>query len=384
MFRIRELSERGVRKHKNDPLVFLCGARDFHAMDWYKRAKELLPDRDIYILTDLIAGEGFKKLVNEKDIVFKLIIIDKFLLKKQSSFGNSWRNLVKLIVYPFQVALIKRFSKLHPGAIYYAHSMYYLFLAWAAGISCVGRPQGSDILLKPYNSKLFRYFAIKSLKSAKAVIVDSQKMKKHVFELTGLNVNVIQNGIDLVSINDCLEQSHSKSVTRENLLSTRGFTSLYRIKDILVARNSSTNFSEVPITIIYPFYEHKYMKEAFSLFKPFDTDIGRVDKNKMYQLLASAKLVVSIPQSDSSPRSVYEAVFCGCAVAITYNSYYDALPQCMKTRIILVNLNDKEWFDKAVEKSNDIISVRYCPSDEALIMFDQRRSFKEMEKLLFN
>ena len=42
------------------PLVFLCGARDFHAMDWYRRAKELLPEADTCILTDLIAAEGFK------------------------------------------------------------------------------------------------------------------------------------------------------------------------------------------------------------------------------------------------------------------------------------------------------------------------------------
>ena len=52
-----------------NPLVFLCGARDFHAMDWYKSAKELLPSKDIYILTDLIKGEGFRKLINKNELL---------------------------------------------------------------------------------------------------------------------------------------------------------------------------------------------------------------------------------------------------------------------------------------------------------------------------
>ena len=58
----------------SNQLVFLCGARDFHAMDWYKSAKELLPEKDVFILTDLIEGEGFKKLINENDKVFSFIL----------------------------------------------------------------------------------------------------------------------------------------------------------------------------------------------------------------------------------------------------------------------------------------------------------------------
>ena len=42
-------------------LVFLCGARDFHAMVWYRSVEEEIPNENLCILTDLIAGEGFKK-----------------------------------------------------------------------------------------------------------------------------------------------------------------------------------------------------------------------------------------------------------------------------------------------------------------------------------
>jgi hypothetical protein len=65
-----------------DPLVFLCGARDFHAMDWFRRAQELLPDRRVWILTDLIAAEGFRKIVTAQDPVHRLFIIDPLLLAR--------------------------------------------------------------------------------------------------------------------------------------------------------------------------------------------------------------------------------------------------------------------------------------------------------------
>lgn len=365
-------------------LVFLCGARDFHAMDWYKSAKELLPEKEIYVLTDLIAGEGFKKIVTEKDMVAKLLILDKFLFKGQSKLGNIWRNILKMIVFPIQVPLIRRFAKKHPDAIYHAHSMYYLFLAKAAGIPFVGTPQGSDILVKPFKSKFYKYFSIRSMKAAKAITVDSEKMKEKVYELSGVTAHIIQNGIDIDSIIDFLEENKVTTKDKNNLLSMRGLAPLYRIKEIVTARNQSLSFQHTPIKFIYPFYENDYMKEVITLMKPEDENIGRVDRGEMYKILSRTKLLFSIPASDSSPRSVYEAIFCGCAVVITHHPYYDVLPECMKSRIIVTDITTENWIDSVIEQANHIILKPYSPSEEALNIFDQKRSFKRMEKLLFD
>jgi Glycosyltransferase Family 4 len=370
--------------NKYRKLVFLCGASDFHAMDWYRSAIALFPEIDINILTDIIAGEGYKKLVNDSDKVSKLFIIDKILFRNQSNLGNKWRNLIKLIVFPLQVILIYNFSRKNPNSIYHAHSMYYLFLAWGSGIPFVGTPQGSDILIKPFSSKIYRYFTIKSLKAAKAITVDSLRMKEKIYELAGIEAHVIQNGIDICAINEHIFQADKEPHKREMILSIRGFTPLYRIKEIVSTRNSSSNFAISALTFIYPFYEKEYWKETLTSLKPIDKDFGRVGRAEMYQLLLNTKLVISIPKSDSSPRSVYEAIFCGCAVAITHHSYYDVLPQCMKDRIVLIKMNDKNWLDKAIEKSLEITSFPYHPSDEALNTFDQHKSFRILEKILFN
>ena len=366
-------------------LVFLCGARDFHAMDWYRRAKELLPDVDICILTDLIAGEGFKKLVDHTDKVFTLVIIDRLLLTRQTRFGNIWRNLVKLLVFPIQVALVRRFASRNPGAIYYAHAMYYLFLGMAAGIPYVGRPQGSDVLIKPYRSRLFRYFAVKSLAAAKAVIVDSEKMRNTILDFCDapVNVHVIRNGIDLKPIDAATSRVKEGTAERTAIMSVRGYTPLYRIREMVASRNASTKYSRTPITFIYPFYEDAYRKAVSSLLLAEDSDLGRVDKAQMYELMSDVRLVISIPVSDSSPRSVFEAVFCGCAVAITPQPYYDELPDCMKARIIVVDLEQADWFDRALERAVEITRTPYRPSQRALKAFDQDNTFREMQALLF-
>lgn len=370
----------------NKELIFLCGARDFHAMDWYKSARELLPDLECCIVTDLISGEGFKKIISKEDKVFKLLILDSLLFKDQSTLGDKWRNLLKLILLPIQILLLKRFAKKHPNAVYHAHSMYYLVLARAAKLNYVGTPQGSDILVKPKRSKFYRYFSIYGLMKAKYITVDSTEMQKGVYSLIGKNAKLIQNGIDVSSIQEFkknfLEEQDKLFISRSGVLSMRGLTDLYRIKDVLQARNQSE--TKCLITFIYPFYENTYKRDCDVLQQENDIDLGRVERNKMYELFSKTELVISIPISDSSPRSVYEAIFCGCTVAISYNSYYDSLPNCMKSRIIIVKLSDKNWFEDAMNKSKIINKIPYVPSSSAIELFDQIESFKKLEKLLFD
>jgi len=362
-------------------LTFLCGARDFHAMDWYRNAKILHPDKNISIVTDLISSEGFNSLLNQTDTVHKLLILDRFLFKKQSKKANIWRNFLKLLFFPIQVFLLKKYNKANPTTIYHAHSMYYLFLSWASGVTYIGTAQGSDILIRPFKSSVYKYFAIKSLKKALAVTVDSLKMKEVIYDISGVISHVIQDGIDIDSINIFFNDNKHKYL-RKNILSIRGLAPIYRISELIEARNHSKKNSNIPIILIYPFVESQYEMKINSSFKSIDVKHGRLKRLKMYELLAQTKLVISIPESDSSPRSVYESIFCGCAVAITYQPYYDVLPIDMKSRIVLIDLQDETWFDKAIEFANKTITVPYAPSKEALDNFDQKKSFNKILDLI--
>lgn len=357
-------------------LVFLCGARDYHAMDWYRSAQEAMPYNKLSILTDLIAGEGFKKIISNDDRVEKMLIIDSFLFKKQSSYGDLWRNIIKFLVLPIQIYLLKKHNMINPNSIYYAHSMYYIWLSYLAKVNFIGTPQGSDILIKPFKSWFYRFLSKKAMQAAIFITVDSIKMKSKCKEISEITPNVIQNGIDL---NLILKKNKLvvKPNKRKKIVSIRALTELYRIKEILLARSK-----QHPMTFVYPFYDNLYKSEILQFITNSDEDIGRVDRKFMYNLLRESIMVISIPYSDSSPRSVYEAIFCGSVVCITYHPYYDLLPKCMKERIIIIDLNNKSWFKDALEKAKYICKKEFYPDKESLDLFDQRKSFKRILNLL--
>lgn len=363
-------------------IVFLCGARDYHAMDWYRSAQKLLENLDVSVLTDLIGGEDYKILVTHNDRINKLLIIDKFLFRKQSHFGNKWRNFFKLLVLPIQVIKLIKYNNKNKGTIYHAHGMYYMFLAYIAGVEYIGTPQGSEILVRPFKSKIYRWLAKKSLKFAKSITVDSLAMSRIIKQIADKEAIIIQNGIDVESILEYTKRN--PNVERTKYCSIRAMTELYRIKQIVDARNMSVKYNKIPLNFIYPFYEINYKNNVMSTSKEFDNDLGRIDRISMYKLLFETKVVFSIPISDSSPRSVYEAIFCGCIVVIEKNKYYDMLPKCMQERIILVDVNKELWFEKAIAASNEMLSSSFSPTKEALILFDQKKTFSILSQLYKN
>lgn len=351
-------------------IFFVGGARDYHAFDWYRTVKNICDNREVIFITDLLSSEGYEKLVSEDDDIIELFNIDRFLLVKQSKYGNIWRNVVKLCFFPLQAWRLKKVSTKYPGSVFHAHTMYYMFLCWIARIHYIGTTQGSEILIRPEKSRLYKYFVIKSLMGAEHIIIDSVNMQNRIFQLCRKESTIIQNGIDVGAIAHVVGNSYK----RKKIVSVRGLTTLYRIDAIIEARDRS--LQKPCLYLIYPFSEDGYKDKVSKKLQIGDFDIGRLSRDKMYELLVSAKLVISIPMSDSSPRSVYESIFCGCCVAVTYNPWIDVLPECMKARLIVVNLEDELWLDKAIEYANLITKESYKPSEVALNMFDQRKSMQ--------
>jgi hypothetical protein len=361
-------------------IVFLCDARNIHAIDWYKIAKNEIKDFKISILTDIVKAEGKSNIIKNEDNIYKLLMLNSLLFSQQSSVAHLWRNLIKFIFFPLQIFFVKKFALSHPTAVYYTHSMYYLFLAWASNVPFIGVPQGSNILIKTKKSFFYKWITIKSLKSAKAITCDSESMKKRIYELSGVEAHIIQNGIDIKQISKVVK---SLEVHRTILLSIRGFTSLYRIRNIVEARNVIFN-SVHSISFVYPFCDIDYLNSTYKLLTSNDKLIGTLSRENLYNLLLKTKVVFSIPSSDSSPRSVYESIFCGAVVVINYNAFYDSMPNCMKARVIIVDLNNKNWFYEAIIKADEIIKKSYIPSLEALHNYDQIISINKVKKIFLD
>jgi hypothetical protein len=356
-------------------LIFLASGKDFHAIDWYRNVKSVSPDLNCAYVTDLISSESETEILTNIDNVIKLFIIDKFLFKKRSKIGDKWRNLIKLSFFPVQIYKLKLIINKNPKVIVHAHTMYYTFLCWILGIKYISSPQGSEILVRPFQSKLYKYFATFALKGAESIIIDSQNLKDQIYNLSGRDSFVIQYGIDVKTILG----NNPNSKLRNKITSIRGLYPLYRIDEIIKARNSCKEFFN--LTFFYPFHNEIYKNKVFRKLIPGDTDYGRMpEKKDIYNILFESILAISIPISDSSPRSVAEAIFCGACVAVTYSRWIDTLPYCMRERIIIINLNDPKWLDNAIEKAKLISNKTYHPSNDAIKKYDQLETMRVVSK----
>jgi hypothetical protein len=354
-------------------LVFVGNGRDFHAIDWYRTVKGVCGTRRILFATDLIESEGRPRLFHRDDRVLELFNIDRLLCRGQSAFGNLWRNGVKALLIPLQARYVKAIAKREANAVFHAHTMYYMVLCWAAGIRYLGTPQGSEILVRPFRSRIYRYFANKALLAADHVLVDSVNMQQRIKELCGKKAHLVQFGIDVAAIS----RSKQDGAGRTRIVSMRGWHPIYRIEQIFAGRGRCRQ--KPRLTFFYPFAQAEYKARVAQQLEEGDADLGRLPtKADVYKVLGETLLAISIPKSDSSPRSVYEAIFCGCCVAVTYNMWIETVPACMKARLFLVDLGDRLWMERAIDHAQAVTREPYQPSELALELFDQERSLKRM------
>jgi hypothetical protein len=353
-------------------------ARSYHAVDWYRTVRQLYRSRRVVFVTDLIHSEGHLQIVDESDDVVDLVNIDRFLFRRQSRAASVWRNFVKLVLTPVQAMRLRAVRRRWPAPQVHAHSMYYMFLCYLSGIDFIATPVGSEILLRPDQSRFYRWFARRALRAADMVLVDSVAMQAKVRELCGKEALVVQYGVPVAEIRSAIPPG---APPRTEVLSLRGVTPLYRIDEIMKARAAS--HSRPALTFTYPFWETNYREMVRSQMRPDDQDLGRVPLEELYPIYARALLAISIPRSDSSPRSVYSAIFAGCCVAVTPNPWLDHLPRCMRERVVTVDLDDPSWLDGALERAAVVVRTPYEPSREALARYDQVESLRRVARKVY-
>lgn len=348
-------------------------------MDWFRSCQKIARLAPVFV-TDNLGGEGFVPLLGADDNVRKLVLIDHLLAKQPTRLGHAWRNFVKLALVPLQVLKLRRVLRDIHNPFIFAHSTYYAFLASFCTVRYSATPQGSEVLVRPLRSRLYRSLLLRSVHHAAFTTVDSNAMAERLEKLSGVRPHVVQNGIDVSGINAGTDGPASQC--RWLITSIRGFESNYRIIEILQARDQQA--PGLNLQFCFPFVEGNYERQIRSLVRETDILHGRLLRNQMYALLKESFCVISIPKSDSSPRSVYEAIFCGAAVLCTYAQYIDALPACMRRRVVLVNINAPRWLAEGLDAARQIVAEAYIPSDEALNLFDQLRSMKRCLSLAVN
>lgn len=335
-------------------------------MDKFQLCGKKIGYENIVLITDTIEGEGQPSLIKEEHIIYRLFVIDSLTLKFPSKFGNLVRNLVKLLFIPVQVYLLRRILKRLTYKVVHATPMYYMLLCKLAKIKYVGTPQAAEVLER-CDSFVYAKLAGIALKGASHILVDSKAMQKRLQQQFGLKSTLQKNGFDTqMAMSACQGKQH-----RRDIVSIRAIQKYYRI-DQLIDQLSYLK-SRPRLTFIYPAFDKPFLELVKKNANKSDKFLGKLPKHKFYKELSEALLALSIPENDSSPRSVYEAIFCGTAVAMTYAPFYAELPNCMKKRIFLVDIHDEDWLSKAINFAIETTAESYSPSVEAIEYCDQDR-----------
>tara|TARA_Y100001968_G_C19409686_1_gene745608 strand:+ start:556 stop:1554 length:999 start_codon:yes stop_codon:yes gene_type:complete len=325
----------------------------------------------------MIEGEGFKCLVKDHSKIKKLIVIDKLLKKNYGGIGHLLRNFIKILIFPFQIVLIRRYIRKDETTITFAHSTYYSFLASLSGIKYVSTPQGSEVLVRLEESFLYRIFAYLAHKRAFLVTVDSIAMKKKLKEIINVDSEVVQNGIPIAEL---LKIGTGRNKKDDKFFSIRGLEENYQVYEIVKQRNQED--LNIGIEISCPFLNENYKEKVLSILdENKDKILGKLDRAEFHHVLQNHSVVISVPLSDSSPRSVYEAIFLGCIVIARRNQYVAKIPNCMSKRVILTDCKGN-WLAKALKEAFQKAQEAYSPSREAIYEFDQSKSINRTIKIL--
>ena len=362
---------------------FLGSSRCFHTIDWYESALKVY-GKSIPFVTDMIEGEGFPCLVKDKALIRELIIIDRFLLSYYGTIGHKIRNVIKFLLSPIQAILVRKLIGRSSENLTFAHSTYYAFIAGLARINYISTPQGSEILIRLEKSFIYRFIAKIAHGRAKLVTVDSSAMRLKLKEILNINAKVVQNGVAVSEILEMKAKSDVKITSHSNaILSIRGITENYQILEFIKARDSSSSLPGIHFCC--PFFDADYKDSVTSAMdKSKDLDLGKLDREKFYAALRCSDIVISVPLSDSSPRSVYESIFFGCVVIVRDNLYIYDLPESMRERLVVTTCEDG-WFDVCLEQARGKIDKSFLPSKEALQLFDQSLSVhRVLEELGLN
>ena len=195
-------------------------------------------------------------------------------------------------------------------------------------IKIVVEHNGSDILLVPKQLPYYKYYYKLIYFFIDGVIQDSAVSKNAGIRLGAPKKNneIIDIGVDLNIFNQEIEKNiiRSKYNIRKDqkiILHPRGFRELYN-PDIII--NSINTVKKLYPDIVYIFcgyYDHHNNYEDKVKEMGIENNVmfvGHVDRIKeLPYYYSDADVVLSIPSSDSSPLSVFEAMACATPVIVS-------------------------------------------------------------------
>ena len=256
---------------------------------------------------------------------------------------------------------------------------------------------GSDIIIHSQNNVIYKYMARKAFKKALAVTSDSLLLQKRGFEVGAKPKKnyIIQNGVDssiFYPKTNSLKKDFHLGEGEFLIFSPRALTPLYNIHIILDALHKLKQ-CDFKFKCMFSFaYGGQYQLELKRKISTLGLEnniiwLGHIKYEDMQMYYNACDVVVSVPSSDSSPKSVYEAMFCGKPVIISDLEWsYEILDEleCV-CRVDVGNADQLADSIKRIISDNNFTNIITKNSLEiARNHFDYEANMIKMEKIMLD
>jgi len=373
-------------------ILFICNRSNWHIDLW---AKHFTKEHKVYLFSDkedYLTNQAYQNITVLESEGALGRLLNLFKIKSQM-----WSRLNKLVSARIYARQVDDIIDEYDIDIVHAHSLYYGYLASfiKSNTKIIFTPMGSDIILHAQTNRLYRHMALNAFKRANITTGDSLLLQKQGYKVGAKKDNnyIIQNGVDTsIFFPKKNNIAHQYGVDQDEILifSPRAIVPLYNI-DIIVDSLYLLIKKGYRIKCMFAFaFGDEYSGRIKKKIEEYDIEnyviwLGFLSYSKMADHYNAADVIVSIPSSDSSPKSVYEAMFCKKPVVVSDLEWsYEFLGDC--DCLERTSIRDSNQLCASIEKiiSDPVYSQKLAKN--ALLAahkyFDYEKNMIQMEKIM--
>lgn len=372
-------------------ILFIADMYSWHTSLWLKYFSK---NHIVYLLSDE-RGYEKKQVYQNVKIIKHPGIIGKFINYFNIS-STFLRHLNKFLSTDIYVKLANEVIETENIDIIHAHSLYYGYIASKIKnkkIKIIFSPLGSDVMVDAFNKAFYKKMVDKVFLRTNIITADSNAKLNACKKLGSgqIESHIIQYGVD----KNHFEYKSKKQIDLNKinsefiLFSPRGLSPEYNIDCILKAL-AMLNKDGIKFKCMFAFnYGEKILAKYKLISKKLNISnniewLGYIKYEDMSDLYNMSDVVISFPFIDSSPKCVYEALFCKSNVIVSDLEWsYDFL----KNEIIRVESDNyinlyesikKIYINRDFKKKE--IEMNY---DRIIEYYDYEANMKKIEDIIF-
>ncbi len=372
-------------------ILYLASSSDWHIDLW---VKYFTKKHDVYLFSDI---ENYTKDQQFENVS---ITYSNGLIGRVLNFlcltSHKLFQLNKLISAKYYARKIDLLIKSEKIEAIHAHNLYYGYVAsfLKSNIPIIFTPMGSDIIIHAQENLIYRWMALKTFQKSSMVTNDSLLLQEKGFHLGARKTNnfIIQNGVDTSLFypqESTLKMNLGINKDEFLIFSPRAITPLYNIDVILdslkILKKLNYKFKCMFSFAFGGTYYANLQQQVIDLgLQEQVIWLGYIEYHDMPKYYNASDLVISVPSSDSSPKSVYEAMFCKKPIIISDLTWSNELlheSEC----VLKVEAKNPHSLSEAVVSvmSNHSFSTMLSNNAFALAgkYFDYEANMKKMDQL---